>query len=264
MALMESYLVYRQKDWGMTSLPNDKVTLPENQWNLNKAKTCVHIMENLAKKKNLRAADDWVEFCQFLYEEEMRELDTFNKAWPFNRSHTLLDLIRAMRAYVILMIKDEITDCKITDITKLANTLTVKEDYLTQFFDTHIKLNDPKYKELGETDFNSFVNSVNNPDKDKQRKRTLCKSLFNTLHVPVPYARDIGLLSPNDVTVKAAAPIATGKSAFVPNSMFNKKGPPPAPRKSQRSKGAKRRMQFEFEEAPQSLKQSKSTTLRKP
>lgn len=257
MALMESYLVFRQADWGVLSLPNDRVKLPEKEWNLNKAKTCVRIMERLAKKKDMQTAD-WVEFCSFLYEEELVEEKLYNSSL-FNRSHSLLNLIRAMRSYVILMIQDELASFKITDIAKHATALTTKEDYLMQFFDTHIKVNDPKYKELAETDFNSFVNSVVNT---KQRKRSLCKGLFNTLHIPVPNANNNLMSPPADMPEVAAAAAEVKKAptfaSVVANSTF-KKPTPPAPRKNpDRKAKTNKRSLFDLETSPEAAPQSAS------
>ncbi len=100
-----------------------KLPLPASEWILNKAKTCVRMIEKLdtlTKTKDLQTSH-WVEYCNFLYEEEQKEEALFNKwPWPINRNHTLLDLIRAIRTYVISTIDKESTEIKVADITILA------------------------------------------------------------------------------------------------------------------------------------------------
>jgi hypothetical protein len=252
-ALFESYLAIRKADWNLEELDNGNVTLPEpSSWEGKKVAVCNELLLEMFKlnptpKKN--EMEDWVHLVHELYDHELKQQALFKGQW-LGKQHVLLDVIRAMRAYIITCLKteekfkkyeiglkelqkthevdvdrlekhpeghnpNELVSSKIElgRTNKALESIKVSDGFLNDFFIDQIVPNDPAYKTLKEPDINTFVKNV----EEGKRSGILCKKVVESMKkVMQPHANN-----DNNAQPTAATPKSDANSTPTPPVMTN-------------------------------------------
>ena len=241
-ALLESYLTMRKSGWSVEELPNGKLKLPEPD---SLQGTKIAICHKLLKKiSSVKSMDDWIKFAYDLHGHEKSQKALYNSQY-FGINHVLLDVLRAIRCYVIntMSSESEFKTCvealkalqvtheqdvlrlsKFTDghnpnelpeskielenTNKQLKSLELKGDYLNEYFTRQIVPYDVKYAELKEADFDAFITSV----KDSNRPGTLCKKVLDSMNVVLQAAA-----TPAEANNNAEAEIAHANTVKNPD-----------------------------------------------